>query len=291
MQKEGKESLKGMKQSMISNDKKIRWMAAGFAVLAAVSMTGCSPDKTDDAAGSQASTESSGGWETATTEVPASETATDADTEESALPDNLEEGEEVLQRDNAGDVSFHGTLPDITPDWKDGELFLLVIPDADSSSAALECPVYDTQDAAGTDGAAWLDEGNSADLTDPNTVIHGTLGESSAFSGIQDYGDSSFFTSNPYLYLYGRDSISEFQVFAAYPKAHEDILTSINGFDRDEFNQYINDIYNQRSMQAVRDEELEQQVLDTWSVLTLQAEGTDGNDFIVQAVPTGVVQQ
>ena len=118
MQKEGKESLKGMKQSMISNDKKIRWMAAGFAVLAAVSMTGCSPDKTDDAAGSQASTESSGGWETATTEVPASETATDADTEESALPDNLEEGEEVLQRDNAGDVSFHGTLPDITPDWR-----------------------------------------------------------------------------------------------------------------------------------------------------------------------------
>ncbi len=245
-----------MKQSMISNDKKIRWMAAGFAVLAAVSMTGCSQDKTDDTAGSQASTESSGGWEAATTEAPAAETAMDADTEESALPDNLEEGEEVLQRDDAGDVSFHGTLPDITPDWKDGELFLLVIPAADS-----------------------------------NTVIHGTLGENSAFSGIQDYGDSSFFTSNPYLYLYGRDSISEFQVFAAYPKTHEDILTSVNGFDRDEFNQYINDIYNQRSMQAVRDEELEQQVLDTWSVLTLQAEGADGNDFIVQAVPTGVVQQ
>lgn len=274
-----------------TQNKKFRWMAAGLAALAAVSMTGCSSDKASDAAASLTSTESTGGWEAAETETSAAETTEAGTEEENALPNDLEEGEEVLQRENANDVSFHGTLPDITPDWKDGELFLLVIPDADSSSAALECPVYDTKDAAGADGAAWLDEGNSTDLTDPNTVIHGTLAENSAFEGIQDYGDSSFFTSNPYLYLYGKDSISEFQVFAAYPKTHEDILTNVNGFDRDEFNQYINDIYSQRSMQAVRDEELEQQVLDTWSILTLQAEGTDGNDFIVQAVPTGVVQQ
>ena len=283
--------MKGLEQNRMSTqNRRFRWMAAGIAALAAVSMAGCSAEKTEEAAGSSVSTESAGGWETADTQAPAAET-TEGGEEENVLPENLEEGEEVLQRGEGSNVSFHGTLPDITPDWKEKELFLLVIPDADSSAAALECPVYDTKDAAGTEGAAWLDEGNSTDLTDPNTVIHGTLGEDSAFAGIQDYGDSSFFTSNPYLYLYGKDSISEFQVFAAYPKTHEEILTSVNGFDRDEFNQYINDIYSQRSMQAVRDEELEQQVLDTWSILTLQAEGTDGNDFIVQAVPTGVVQQ
>ena len=276
---------------MISTqNKKLRWMLAGLAALAAVSMAGCSATKTGEAEGNSVSTENSGGWETADTQSPAAET-TEGSTEEIVLPDDLEEGEEVLQRGEGGDVSFHGSLPNLTPDWKDEERFLLVIPDEDSSAAALECPVYDTQEAAEADGAAWLDEGNSTDLTDPNTVIHGTLEEDGAFAGIQDYGDSSFFTAHPYLYLYGKDSISEFQVFAAYPKTHEDILTSVNGFDRDEFNQYINDIYHQRSMQAVRDEELEQQVLDTWSILTLQAEGADGNDFIVQAVPTGVVQQ
>ena len=61
--------------------------------------------------------------------------------------------------------------------------------------------------------------------------------------------------------------------------------------DRDEYNQYINDIYGQRNMQAVLDPDLEQQALNTWSILTLQAEGSDGNDYLVQAVPTGVVQQ
>ena len=58
-----------------------------------------------------------------------------------------------------------------------------------------------------------------------------------------------------------------------------------------DYNQYINDIYGQRNMQAVLDPDLEQQALNTWSILTLQAEGSDGNDYLVQAVPTGVVQQ
>lgn len=265
------------------------------AVLSAGLMAGCASGE-NGAEENPETAESTGGWEEAASEEAsgASETSDASETvqeDETLLPEELEEGEEVLQRGEGAEISFQGMAPDVTPEWKDGELYLLAVSAQDSSAAALVCPVYESQEAAETDQGAWLDEGNSTDLTDPNTVIHGSLGEGSTFAGLQDYGDSEFFSSHPYLYLFSRDSISEYQIFAAYPKAHEDILVSVNGFDRDEYNQYINDIYGQRNMQAVLDPDLEQQALNTWSILTLQAEGSDGNDCLVQAVPTGVVQQ
>lgn len=265
------------------------------AVLSAGLMVGCASGE-NGAEENPETAESTGGWEEAASEETsdASETSDTSETapeDETLLPEELEEGEEVLQRGEGAEISFQGMAPDVTPEWKDGELYLLAVSAQDSSAAALVCPVYESQEAAEADQGAWLDEGNSTDLTDPNTVIHGSLGEGSTFAGLQDYGDSEFFSSHPYLYLFSRDSISEYQIFAAYPKAHEDILVSVNGFDRDEYNQYINDIYGQRNMQAVLDPDLEQQALNTWSILTLQAEGSDGNDYLVQAVPTGVVQQ
>ena len=265
------------------------------AVLSAGLMAGCASGE-NGVEENPETAESTGGWEEAASEETsdASETSDTSETaqeDETLLPEELEEGEEVLQRGEGAEISFQGMAPDVTPEWKDGELYLLAVSAQDSSAAALVCPVYESQEAAEADQGAWLDEGNSTDLTDPNTVIHGSLGEGSTFAGLQDYGDSEFFSSHPYLYLFSRDSISEYQIFAAYPKAHEDILVSVNGFDRDEYNQYINDIYGQRNMQAVLDPDLEQQALDTWSILTLQAEGSDGNDYLVQAVPTGVVQQ
>lgn len=265
------------------------------AVLSAGLMAGCASGE-NGAEENPETAESTGGWEEAASEETsdASETSDTAETaqeDENLLPEELEEGEEVLQRGEGAEISFQGMAPDVTPEWKDGELYLLAVSAQDSSAAALVCPVYESQEAAEADQGAWLDEGNSTDLTDPNTVIHGSLGEGSTFAGLQDYGDSEFFSSHPYLYLFSRDSISEYQIFAAYPKAHEDILVSVNGFDRDEYNQYINDIYGQRNMQAVLDPDLEQQALNTWSILTLQAEGSDGNDYLVQAVPTGVIQQ
>ena len=265
------------------------------AVLSAGLMAGCASGE-NGAEENPETAESTGGWEEAASEETsdASETSDTSETaqeDETLLPEELEEGEEVLQRGEGAEISFQGMAPDVTPEWKDGELYLLAVSAQDSSAAALVCPVYESQEAAEADQGAWLDEGNSTDLTDPNTVIHGSLGEGSTFAGLQDYGDSEFFSSHPYLYLFSRDSISEYQIFAAYPKAHEDILVSVNGFDRDEYNQYINDIYGQRNMQAVLDPDLEQQALNTWSILTLQAEGSDGSDYLVQAVPTGVVQQ
>ena len=265
------------------------------AVLSAGLMAGCASGENGTEENPETA-ESTGGWEEAASEETSdvsetSDTSETAQEDETLLPEELEEGEEVLQRGEGAEISFQGMAPDVTPEWKDGELYLLAVSAQDSSAAALVCPVYESQEAAETDQGAWLDEGNSTDLTDPNTVIHGSLGEGSTFAGLQDYGDSEFFSSHPYLYLFSRDSISEYQIFAAYPKVHEDILVSVNGFDRDEYNQYINDIYGQRNMQAVLDPDLEQQALNTWSILTLQAEGSDGNDYLVQAVPTGVVQQ
>lgn len=274
-----------------------------LAGVAGMALTGCGASNAQDSAqASQEEAQSTQDAETADTAgaafsgesitdtegTEADAAAADTETVEDALPDELEDGEEVLQRGDTDNISFHGTAPDLNVSLAENEAYLLVIPAYGSTGAEFQSDVYLTKDSAGTDGT-YLDEGNGSDLMDPNTVIHG--GKDGSLAGLTSYGDAGYLASHPYLYLYGDSSISEYQVFAAYPKEHEDILTEYNCYDRDEYNQYINGIFNQRNMQAVLNADLEQQVLDTWCILTLQAEGTDGEDFLVQAVPTGVENQ
>lgn len=265
----------------------------GFA-LAGMALTGCGAGASQAADGTTQQAAAADEAATASTEAAFQGESIDTDantgeaaTEEAVLPEELEEGEEVLQRGDTDNISFHGTAPDLTVNLAENEAWILAIPAYGSTGVEYQSGVYLTKDSAGTDGA-YLDAGNGSDLMDPNTVIHGSREEGGSLSGILAYGDAGYLTSHPYLYLYGESSISEYQVFAAYPKAHEDILMTYNCYDRDEFNQYIDGIYNQRNMQAVLNQDLEQQVLDTWCILTLQAEGADGEDFLVQAVPTGV---
>lgn len=206
-------------------------------------------------------------------------TGAQADTEDSALPSTMEDGEVVLGQADA-QSHFEGTLPDGTVSWSDGIAAWIKIPGAGVDTAV---------EAAQTDGSVYLNPENSSAFNDPNTVIHGPADtEDAALHGILAYGDQDFFQKNPYVYVYLPDgSVFEYKVFAAYAAAPEDILKQHDCYDFDAFSSYVQEILSQRSMSAVTDPSMQDQVLGTWCMLTLEATTSYGEDYLVQATATG----
>ena len=231
-------------------------------MLLAFSLTACGAGAAGGAndAGSQDASQAAG---QTTGESGAEGTGAQADTEDSALPSTMEDGEVVLGQ---GDVQSHfeGTLPDGTISWSDDMAAWIKIPGAGVDTAV---------EAAQTDGSVYLNPENSSAFNDPNTVIHGPADtEDAALHGILAYGDQDFFQKNPYVYVYLPDgSVFEYKVFAAYAAAPEDILKQHDCYDFDAFSSYVQEILSQRSMSAVTDPSMQDQILGTWCMLTLEA--------------------
>lgn len=225
------------------------------------------------------------GWGSTDSTADATQTGNSWD---SAIPENLEDGEVVLSRDGGqSDMAFQGKEPDVTISFGEQDLYWICLQDSESSENVLLAEVKAAED--GSDTAAWLDAGNNDDLKDPNTVIHGSGSEGDVFSGLVDYGDESFFERNPYFYVYTSDSVKEYQVFAAYTAAEENILIAHDCADFDSFSQYVSSVFEQRSMGVVLNAQLQQSVLNSWCILTLDAQIGNGQSFLVQAIPTGGV--
>ena len=233
-----------------------------------------------DVAGTESSSQ---GWEST------GDTGGTAETEEdweNALPEDLNDDETVLFRNSdQKDVAFQGESPDLTVTFGEGDLYWICLQDSENGENVALAAVKQNED---TSGAAWLDAGNNDDLKDPNTVIHGSGAEDGVFVHLADYGDEAFFDRNPYFYVYTRDSVREYQVFAAYTAAEEDILAVHNFADFEEFSGYVSGIFEQRSIGAVLNAQLQQSVLDGWCMLTLDVQTGGGQSFLVQAIPTGI---
>lgn len=235
-------------------------------------------------ADSEGAENSSQGWES--TGDTASDTETGEDWE-NAIPEDLGDGEIVLFRNSdQRDVAFRGTDPDLTVTFGDQDLYWICLQDSGTGENVVLAEVTQNEDASGV--MAWLDARNNDDLKDPNTVIHGSGAEGSAFANLADYGDEEFFDRNPYFYVYTPDSVREYQVFAAYTAAEEDILAAHDLADFEEFSSYVSGIFGQRSIGAVSNAQLQQSVLDGWCMLTLDVQTGDGQSFLLQAIPTGI---
>lgn len=216
--------------------------------------------------------------DTSSTEAPAA--ATTGSTVQSVLPDSMENGEVVLGGAAAGEAHFEGTVPQKEISPEQGMAAWLLIP-----GTGVETQVQTTK----ADHVVYLDPSNSTEFNDPNTVLHGEADtEDAALHGLLAYGDSSFFGKHPYLYLYLPDkTILEYKVFAAYTQPSENILEQHDCYDFSTFSSYIQEILSQRNMSSVTDTGMQDQILQTWCVLTIQASMSDGSDYIVQATLTG----
>ncbi len=216
--------------------------------------------------------------DTPSAEAPAA--ATTGSTIQSALPDSMENGEVVLGGATNGEAHFEGSVPKEKISVEPGMAARLLIPGTDVDTRV---------QTAKAEHTVYLDPSNSTGFNDPNTVLHGEADTNdAALHGLLAYGDSSFFGKHPYLYLYLPDkTILEYKVFAAYTQPSENILEQHDCYDFPTFSSYIQEILSQRNMSSVTDTGMQDQILQTWCVLTIQASMSDGSDYIVQATLTG----
>ncbi len=291
------ETKRTNRESRVPTPGKITTAAALFLAACTISLSGCSAQGTTEETTKTPAAEN--GWESTGTDDNAAEVNVESSSEEttveeeSTIPAELDDGETILGRESGTESAFKGPgLLDgnAAASWDDGELYLLQAADAESGAELLSVPVYSNDAAA--DQKAYLDSGNDEGLTDPNTVIHGSAAAGGPLEKLTEYGDAQYSEQNPYLYLTTTDgSVMEYQLIAAYTADHTDILTGTNFYDADEYAAYIDSIYSQRNMQAVLNADLQQDAVNIWCLLTIQGSVSDTQDFIVQAIPTGVEYQ
>ncbi|WP_026503570.1 hypothetical protein [Butyrivibrio sp. NC3005] len=200
-----------------------------------------------------------------------------------SLPHNSESNEQIIVGTDSVQIAFRGKEPLADFDYDnavygyDNAVALMVIPSIDRKFII----------QTGTDGYVLLDEGNGHDFSDPNVVLHGEGSIIESFALLQNVLDPLVLEKNPYIYIYMKNRVMEYEIFAAYFHSPEDILVKYNCYDYTKFQNYINDVFLIRDMNSYVNDSMHEEVVNTWQLLTLQSSLTDGRCFIVQASMTG----
>ena len=134
-------------------------------------------------------------------------------------------------------------------------------------------------------GCIYTENINSKDFRDPVTVLYGhNMKNGTMFQNLFLFQDADFFEKNKYVYIYTRDKILVYEIFAAYPYDDRHILTSFDFSDEQVLENYLEESQHPRSMEAMVREEAE--VTTESPVITLSTciAGQTDQRFLVQAV-------
>lgn len=135
------------------------------------------------------------------------------------------------------------------------------------------------------EGSIYTENYNSKDFDDPNTVIYGhNMKNGSMFRTLHNYEDRTFFDENREIFIYQPDRILEYRIFAAYVYDNRHLLLNYDLEDPVVFQQYIDDIFNTRAMNAYIDDSVEVDTDDRILTLSTCNAGIETQRYLVQAV-------
>lgn len=144
---------------------------------------------------------------------------------------------------------------------------------------------YNIDGSKGYPGCIYTENYNQKDFSDPNTVMYGhNMKNGLMFAGLHKFGDSLYFDEHPYVYIYTEDTLLVYEIFAAYVSGDEHILYSYDFADADTYRDYLNGIFQVRSMNAnIRESAV---VTEDNKILTLSTCIADkpNNRYLVQGV-------
>lgn len=134
-------------------------------------------------------------------------------------------------------------------------------------------------------GCIYTENSNSMDFKDPVTVLYGhNMKNGSMFQNLHYFRDAEFFEENRFIYIYTKDSILVYEIFAAYPYDDRHILNSFDFTDEQVLEEYLKECKHPRSMEAlVRDDVV---VTKDTPIITLSTciAGQTEQRLLVQAV-------
>lgn len=137
----------------------------------------------------------------------------------------------------------------------------------------------------GAAGAIFTESKNKKDFSDPHTVLYGhNMKDGTMFAGLHQYEDETFWEGHQDITIYTPDAIRHYRIFAAYLYDSRHLLESFDCTDKEIYQAYLDEIFGQRNMTSVIDEEAEVTADDR--ILTLSTCHSMGNSYryLVQAV-------
>ena len=138
---------------------------------------------------------------------------------------------------------------------------------------------------AGLPGSIYTENLNSKEFTDYNTVMYGhDMRDGSMFQNLHNYADPTYMQEHPYVVIYTPTKKLTYEIFAAVTYDDRHVLYSYNFLSPDSRQQFLDSIYNGRSLgNIIRDDV---QVTTNNRLLTLSTcvTGQDDKRFLVEAV-------
>lgn len=134
-------------------------------------------------------------------------------------------------------------------------------------------------------GCIYTEDCNAKDFMDPNTVIYGhNMKNQSMFQNLHLFEDQSFFEQHPDVYIYTPDGVLKYTIFASYTYDDRHIMNSFDFKDSKVFQEYIDDIFHVRAMDANIRDHVEVTADDHIITLETCVGGQTQARYLVQAV-------
>ncbi|MCM1187235.1 MAG: class B sortase [Lachnospira sp.] len=208
--------------------------------------------------------------------------------EEPKTPDPFEELRQMGIPVPEKEVDFETLKEEVNEDiyaW-------LYIPDSTIDFPVLRHPtdnsyylLHNLDGSSGRPGCIYTENYNSMDFTDPNTVMYGhNMRAGTMFAGLHNYEDEEFFAEHPYIYVYTPEKLFVYEVFAAYEFSDLHLLLNFDFTSEQVFQNFLDDIYEMRSMNCNTKEDVEVTAKNRILTLSTCVTGKDDKRYLVQGV-------
>ena len=135
-----------------------------------------------------------------------------------------------------------------------------------------------------TEGSIYTEDYNNKDFGDANTVIYGhNMKNGSMFKTLHKYKDKQFLLDNSEIYIYQKDRVLKYKIFAAYIYDSRHLMLSFDFEDKNIFQNYLDNVLTKRNMSSNIDTTVEVTASD--KIITLSTcNNNDAQRYLVQAV-------
>ncbi len=135
-----------------------------------------------------------------------------------------------------------------------------------------------------TEGSIYTEDYNSKDFEDANTVIYGhNMKNGSMFKTLHKYKDKQFLLDNSEIYIYQKDRVLKYKIFAAYIYDNRHLMLSFDFEDENIFRNYLNNVLTKRDISSNINTNVGVTVDDR--IITLSTcNNNDAQRYLVQAV-------
>lgn len=97
-------------------------------------------------------------------------------------------------------------------------------------------------------GAVYIEMANLSSMNDFNTVVHGKGNATGLFRELSSFSNPEFFGKNELFYIYLDGNVLSYEVITAYERENNSLIRNYDFTYIDGCRQFLNDMYNQKSM-------------------------------------------